>query len=214
MLGRRIELLWEAGRREEADRALERLRGELPDGELRAAEIYQRRGDFESSVPILEALRAQDGSSITVAYRLGSAYERIGRIDDAVDLLREIVASAPDFAPALNYLGYLWIDRGENVEEAVTMVRRAVRLDPGNGAYVDSLGWGYFRQGRFADAVSLLERADRLVGGDPTVLEHLGDARLAAGNSAGAREAYERAVATGEASKDVARKLSDLGGGS
>jgi len=212
LLGRRIEILWEAGRHQEADEALEVLRREVPDGELRAAEVLQRRGDFDSSVPILEALRQQDGSSITIAYRLGSAYERVGRIEDAVRLLRDIVSRAPDFAPALNYLGYLWIDRDENLDEAVAMVRRAVRLDPDNGAYVDSLGWGYFRQGRFPDAVSLLERADRLVRGDPTVLEHLGDARRAVGDPAGAREAYERAVATGEASEDVTRKLENLGG--
>lgn len=212
LLGRRIELLFGAGRNEEAERALELLRREAPDGDLRAAEILQRSGDFASSLPILEKMRERDATSITVAYRLGSAYERVGRIEDAVDLLEEIVSRAPDFAPALNYLGYLWIDRNENLDQAVTMVRRAVRLDPDNGAYVDSLGWGYFRQGRFSDAVALLERADRLVRGDATVLEHLGDARLAAGDPKGAREAYERATATGDASSEVERKLERLGG--
>ncbi len=148
LLVRRIELLFDAGRKQEAEQGLTDLRSEVADGELRAVELLQRRGDFERSVPILEALRRRDEGSIAIAYRLGSAYERLGQIPEAVELLREIVDRAPDFAPALNYLGYLWIDRDENLDEAIEMVRRAVRLDPDNGAYVDSLGWGYFRRGR------------------------------------------------------------------
>ena len=125
------------------------------------------------------------------------------------------MARAPGFAPALNYLGYLWIERRENLEQAVTMVREAVRLDPDNGAYVDSLGWGLFQSGRFEDAVRALERAARLLPRDATVLEHLGDARAAQGDLAGAREAYARALAAGpESAEELERKSERLGGDS
>ncbi len=92
------------------------------------------------------------------------------------------------------------------------MVREAVRIDADNGSYVDSLGWGYFKLGRFSEAVGYLERAVRLVPDDATVLEHLGDAYLAVGDRTRAREAYRRAVAAGGG--DAARladKLARLG---
>jgi len=214
LLARRIDLLLDAGRQQEAEAELARLRAESEGGDLRAAELLQRRGEFARSAPILEAILAREPDSVPVGYRLASAYERIGRVPEAVALLERVLERAPDFAPALNYLGYLWIERGENLERAVEMVRKAVRIDPDNGAYVDSLGWGYFRLGRFPEAVALLERAARLVPGDPTVLEHLGDALAAAGERERARAAYRRAIDAGAPAEALAERLDRVGGDS
>ena len=75
-------------------------------------------------------------------------------------------------------------------------MKRALQVDPNNGAYVDSLGWGLFRLGKFAEASAVLERAARLLPSDSTVLEHLGDALLALGARDRARDAYRRALIT------------------
>ena len=95
----------------------------------------------------------------------------------------------------MNYLGYMWADNGENLEQALELVRRAVALEPDNGAYVDSLGWALFRLGEFEAARSQLERAQQLVPEDSTILEHLGDVYVALGDTRRAREVYENALA-------------------
>jgi tetratricopeptide (TPR) repeat protein len=214
LLALRADLLLDAGRVAEGERDLSELAAQ-PGGAVRVAEIHQRRGDYERSLPILEELRKGSPDSVEVAFLLASARERTGRLSEAVELFRELLRRAPGFAPALNYLGYLWIERSENLDEAVGMVREAVRLDPDNGAYVDSLGWGYFKQGQFAPAVEALERAARLLPSDPTVLEHLGDAHLAAGDPERARDAYRRAVLAGGAeARAAAEKLARLEGAS
>ena len=99
---------------------------------------------------------------------------------------------------ALNYLGYMWAEKGENLDEALAMVQRALELEPDSAAYIDSLGWIYFRQGDYRQALEQLDRAARLLPRDGTVQEHLGDVQRALGNVGEARTAYERALALGD----------------
>ncbi len=93
---------------------------------------------------------------------------------------------AAERAQVMNYLAYSWVDNGINIERSFDMLREAVALTPGDGAVVDSLGWAYFRLGKYADAVRELERAVLLKSGDPTINDHLGDAYFRVGR---AREA-------------------------
>ena len=106
----------------------------------------------------------------------------------------------------------MWADNGENLEQALELIRRAVDLDPNNGAFVDSLGWALFRLGEFEQARRHLERANQLVPLDSTILEHLGDVYVALGDSQRAREAYEQALAINDEEnvESVRRKLSEL----
>jgi len=76
----------------------------------------------------------------------------------------------------LNYLGYSWVDQGLNLDKAIEMIRKAVSLRPNDGYIVDSLGWAYYRLGRYDDAVRELERAIELRPEDPVINDHLGDA--------------------------------------
>jgi len=210
----RLELLLPTERRSEA-LALAEVLGGREETELQVAGLLQDAGLFEPALERLRALRFSRPDSLTVAFRFAACLERLGRHDEAVEEFRRLLAREPSSAPALNYLGYLWIERGENLEEALAMVSEAVRIDPDNGAYVDSLGWGLYRLGRVAEAVRALERAARLLPHDATVLEHLGDARAAAGDPAGAREAYGRALAAGpESVEAVERKRARLTGDS
>ena len=202
----RLELLLVVGSTDAALALAERLSVSPDVDELRIAALLQDAGEHAAALPTLMAARRTAPDSIEVEFRVASCLERLGRQEEAVAAFRTLLAQAPDFAPALNYLGYLWIERAENLEQAVGMVGEAVRLDPDNGAYVDSLGWGYFQLGRLDEAVHTLERAARLLPTDPTVLGHLGDALAAAGDAAGAREAHERAQAAGAAGSDEAER--------
>jgi Flp pilus assembly protein TadD len=100
----------------------------------------------------------------------------------------------PDFAPALNYLGYMWAEAGENLDEALLLVQQAVEIEPDNGAFADSLGWAHFQLGQYEESQRFLERAAELVGNDPVVFEHLGDLYVALGRLDQAREVYQRAL--------------------
>jgi tetratricopeptide (TPR) repeat protein len=210
----RVDLLLAAGRTEAAAAVAAPLLESWPDAPLEIGGTYQDHGLQQEALPLLERATAAAPQSIEASFRLASCRERLGELDRAVAEFRALVERAPRFSPALNYLGYLWIERGENLDEALRLVRAAVRLEPDNGAYVDSLGWGEYQLGRYPEAVLLLERAARLEPGDATVLEHLGDARAAAGDLPGARDAYRRALDAGtETAAELERKLARLGGG-
>ena len=128
---------------------------------------------------------------------LGAFQERSGRFPDAEGELRKAIALDPKSAEALNYLGYSLADRGERLDEAVDLIKRALDLDPWNGAYLDSLGWAYFREGKLDEAGDPLEKAVREFPRDPSVLEHIGDYREKRGDLAAAKGFWQRALDAG-----------------
>ena len=181
--------------------------------ELAAAE--ERLERFAQVLPLIERALASAPAASDLLFRKATALERTGRFDESVEIFEALIASEPDHAPALNYLGYMWIDRGAGIEKGLALVRRALKIDSNNGAYVDSLGWGLYRLGKFAEASEVLERAVRLLPSDSTVLEHLGDALLALGARDRARDAYRRALALApEDTVGLAAKLAGLVGNS
>ena len=96
--------------------------------------------------------------------------------------------------PCVMLMTYAWIDRGENLSDALKMVERAVELQPDDGYIVDSLGWAFFRLGNFPRATHLLERATELLPEDPTINDHLGDAYWRTGLLVEARYQWRRAL--------------------
>src|SRR2546426_8974256 len=88
---------------------------------------------------------------------------------------RKVLVSDPQNAPALNYLGYILAARGTKLDEALNFIKKAVDLEPANGAYLDSLGWAYFRLGKYELAEDNLIKASQHITTDPTVQDHLGD---------------------------------------
>jgi Flp pilus assembly protein TadD, contains TPR repeats len=93
----------------------------------------------------------------------------------------------------LNYLGYSWVDQGQNLDEGVRMIKRSVEQRPDDGYIVDSLGWAWFRLGKYDDAVKQLERAVELKPVDPTINDHLGDAYWRVGRTLEAKFQWSHA---------------------
>jgi tetratricopeptide (TPR) repeat protein len=125
---------------------------------------------------------------------------------------KKVLASDPEHASALNYLGYMLADQNMKLDEALGYIKRAVDLDPANGAYLDSLGWVYFRLGKYDLAEENLVKASQKINTDPTVHDHLGDLyqktgrlKLAATNWERALNEWNRTISAEVDADDVAR---------
>jgi tetratricopeptide (TPR) repeat protein len=125
------------------------------------------------------------------------------RMPTAEEWLEQVLDEFPDDTGALNDLGYLWADQDKHVERALRMVQAAVAAEPKNMAYRDSLGWAYYRLGRYAEAVAELKTAAAVDEPDGVILDHLGDAQYKAGDTAAAVASWKRAVEALEKAKDV-----------
>lgn len=206
------EILLATDRAPEAEELLdEMVRSEQPERLSLAAGVYQRAERYDDAIPVLARLVDLDPEDLESRFWLASAYERAARYAEAEEGFEGILAADPEFAPALNYLGYMWAERGVRLGEALELVRRAVALEPDNAAYVDSLGWAHFQLGDYEEAREHLERAAALEGEDATIHEHLGDAYRALGRLDEARDRYRRALELDDDNAvTVERKLDEL----
>ncbi|MDR1695996.1 MAG: tetratricopeptide repeat protein [Endomicrobium sp.] len=136
---------------------------------------------------------------------LGSAHEKNGHFDNAEKAFLQALEIDPDHTRALNYLGYMYADRDIKHEEAERYLTRALTLEPQNGAYQDSLGWLYYRQGKYESAAQVLLSASTLTR-DPLVYDHLGDVYVALGRIGDAWVAYALSYDI-KADKNVKKKL-------
>ena len=160
-----------------------------------ALAVLDRRRLYAEAVARARAAVTRLGDDPALRFGLAAALERSGAWDDAVKEFRALLAKSPDNAAALNYLGYMFADRGVNLPEARDLVAKAVDLDPVSGAFLDSLGWVYFRLGELDRAEKYLIEAVHLEPFDATVNEHVGDLLRARGERAKAAEAYRQALA-------------------
>jgi Flp pilus assembly protein TadD len=217
VVGKRTELLLRSGSSKEARKLLHDtgLHDEL-EAAIAAVQAFHSQDRYAETLPLLEKLAEKHHQVVEPVFLLGAAFERSGETTRAATAFEQALAVDPDHAPTLNYLGYMWADRGERLDHALALVERAVSLEPNNGAYVDSLGWVLYRLGRFGEAREHLERAARLVPGDPVIFEHLGDVYVALGDRQKAADSYRRALDRADEGSDldpheVRRKLDRLG---
>jgi tetratricopeptide (TPR) repeat protein len=143
-------------------------------------------------------------------FDLAVVRERQGNVATAETAVRDVLRREPDNPSALNFLGYMWADHSLHLDEAVELVQRALTAEPDNGAYLDSLGWAYFRLGRLDEARPLLERAVALTRGDPVVREHLGDVYKSLNLNGLARDQYRLALASDTGNPRLKGKLQEL----
>lgn len=129
--------------------------------------------------------------------------------------LQTALKLSPDEPQTLNYLGYSYVDQNRNIPDALKMLEKARSLKPYDGYIVDSVGWAYYRLGRFADAAKTLEDAVLLVPGDPTINDHYGDALWKVDRKRDARFQWNHALAFGpeaEEKSKIEQKLQTAGG--
>tara|TARA_Y100000588_G_scaffold380096_1_gene463411 strand:+ start:267 stop:1991 length:1725 start_codon:yes stop_codon:yes gene_type:complete len=143
-------------------------------------------------------------------FQLGSTAERAKKYKDAEKFFRQSIEMQPNYATALNYLGYMWADRNENLKEAEEFIRRALKEAPDNPAYQDSLAWVYFRKGEFKNALEwqlkALKNSDEP---DPEILLHLGQIYGALRDKVNARKYLNEASKIEDTEEDVKAKIQE-----
>ena len=139
----------------------------------------------------------------------GATAEQAGLYDKAADLFKKSISLDPTgSAEACNYLAYMWADQNAHLDEALEMIQRALQADPNNGAFLDSLGWVEYRQGKYDQALTdLLHAAQTMPHADAVVFDHLGDTYLKLNRIAPALEAWEKARALDPKNKVLADKI-------
>ncbi len=158
------------------------------------ADMYRLNKQLLEGEKAFEQAIVNFPDDIKLKFELGLYFEKIKRPDRAMAQMLKVLEIAPDDAYTLNYIGYTWADRGENMEQALDYIKRAVEQQPEDGYVRDSLGWVHYKMGEYDQAVVELYRASELVPEDPTIKEHLGDAYLKVGELEKAIVQYEEAV--------------------
>jgi tetratricopeptide (TPR) repeat protein len=181
--------------------------------EYLAAMAYGRMKEYTNSLKYFESAevmaRAVDTNLLThfFYFQLGSTYERIQKYEEAEKYFRKCLALSPDFGPGLNYLGYMWAEQGVNLSEARQLIEKAVKLEPKNAAYLDSLGWVLYKLEKPADALPyMLQALKNSEEPDSTLYDHLGDIYASLHERDKAREAWRKAIKI-EPNDKIAKKL-------
>jgi Flp pilus assembly protein TadD len=199
----RIKLAWTyqtAGDSETALRMASEMVKAAPGDRMAAvtlADLLRANERWAESAAVLDTIIPKDKPTADdwrLLYMRGIALERAGRPADAEKDLITAVSLRPEEPELLNYLGYMWIDRGVRLDEAQKMIEKALATNPRSGAMIDSLAWAYYRRGDYKTAVNKLEQAVELEPADPDVNDHLGDAYWRVGRIVEARFQWNRVL--------------------
>jgi tetratricopeptide (TPR) repeat protein len=164
---------------------------------LAAADFYQRGKNLQRAGELFARAAEKDPKNVRACFSLGAVLERQKKFDGAEQAFRKALALAPDSAITLNYLGYMNADRNVRVEEALSLIQKALAGDPENGSYLDSLAWALYRLGRNAEAETAIRKAIQSQEKNAVVIAHLGLILAARGNDLEALK-YLRLSLSGE----------------
>ena len=200
-------LLGEDGQTDEAVKILRaQLQGPQSQGQasdadretyLNIAQVYERGRRYkeaEEAARAAEVLPGQPRDKVMVWFLLGAIYERQKFFDKAEEQFKKVLAVDPKNAPVLNYYGYMLGDLGIRLDEAEDLVQQALKEEPYNGAYLDSLGWIYFKQNKFAESEAALRKAVERESHDATIHSHLGDLFAKTGRGTLAAAEWEKSL--------------------
>lgn len=196
-LNRQIYILREQGKVENAVALMDkRISKKNQTEEVVALKISILIYEKKYKKALTEINQAMDRFQTSKKYLLQRAiiYEKLGRWDDARADLETLIDIEPDSEQAYNYLGYTMLERGDDIDEALKYINKAVQLKPNDGHIMDSLGWAYYKKKDYQNALKLLQKANRYRPKEPAILEHLGDVYFSLKNKRLARIYYEQAI--------------------
>lgn len=210
-VGLQVRVLRLLDRPEQAIELLERV---VQDEETRSPDMYVMLAALYQLQDKTDLGRGTFGRAMSafpddeeLLYEYGIFLDTAGQQEEAISVMQEVIKRQPEHGEALNYVGYSWADKSINLDKALEYIRKAVEIKPDNGYVRDSLGWVYYRLGRYDEARQALEEAVRLSREDPTIFEHLGDVYFALGRKEEGLAAYRKALDLLEAGSDAKKNL-------
>ncbi|MGO4704691.1 tetratricopeptide repeat protein [Microvirga sp. 2MCAF38] len=221
-IGQNLELM---GRGDEAVAYLQNLMKERPDDVevvMALGNVQRSRKQFAAAAETygkaIQLIGTPDRSHWILFFYRGSSYERSKQWEKGEPDMKKALDLVPDSMPSakaqvLNYLAYSWVDQNQNIDEAFKMLTRAVELAPRDGMVIDSLGWAYYRLGKYQDAVRELDKAVELKPGDPVINDHLGDAYWRVGRRDEAKFQWNHAKDSNPEPEDLERILQKIANG-
>ncbi len=196
-----VSLLGESGEAERASRILRAMLQDKPEDRevlLTLAQVNERAKRYreaEQAIAAAEKYSSRQEEKEFVHFLWGSILERQKKYNGAEEQFQKALAINPQSAMTLNYLGYMLADRGVRLEEAKRYIQAALEQDPNNGAYLDSLGWVFYKLDQFDAAEQYLLRAVQRISRDATIHDHLGDVYYSTGRIREALIHWQKALA-------------------
>jgi tetratricopeptide (TPR) repeat protein len=211
-LDARVQIAYLLDRRDQTQKAIEALQPALKTGKTERKEVlaflaslYRKAKDYPKAIQTMEQVVRLDPKNDQAQFQLGALYDENKNKEKSIATMKKAIELNPQNAAALNYLGYTWAEMGVQLDEAEALILRALKIEPNDGFYIDSLGWVYYQKGDYPRAVEQLERAVEITGDDPAIIEHLGDAYDKSGKSDRALGRYREALKTAKESDQIKR---------
>lgn len=199
---------------DEAEKAVAGLIERQPDDPdllvLQAGTLEEAKR-YDEALALLKRAPEKNPKNSGIRFAIGVIHDKMGHFDDLVASMEAAIALDNTNATALNYLGFTYAEKNIKLAEAESLVDRALALRPGDGFFLDSLAWIYYRQGRFEKADETMRKALAALPDDPVVLDHMGDIQAKLGKAADAIAWYEKAIAKGfEKPDEIRAKLAEI----
>jgi predicted Zn-dependent protease len=197
MVRLRAQALLKGGKTADANKLLEDGVARQPDSReflVGLADLYADQKRTDDALRVLEQARKAFGDDEALTMRVATVYESGGRLAEAEKEFRRLMSEDPLNADAMNSLSYMLADRGLRLDEAVDLAERALKIEPGNPAYLDTLGWALFKQGRTQEAAGPLAKAATVLTGNSVIQDHHGDVLAKSGKTVDAIAAWQRAL--------------------
>jgi Tfp pilus assembly protein PilF len=171
--------------------------------------IYLQQNKLKQAEGIFKLIVNMAPADPEAHFYLGSIYYNLEDYPSVERELKSAVKLKPGYHEALNFLGYFYLQQDKNIDQAGSMIKQALVFEPENGAYLDSLGWFYYKKGKFKEALSHLERAASFLS-DPVIYDHLGDVFLKLGDADSVKLNWEKSLKLDSRSDKVKAKLLKL----
>ena len=199
------------GRYDEAIKIMHQAYDKIPADSFEVmyytALIHSRNERYDLARDGYLRLTKSQPDNIDIRFNLAASYERLGQFEDAEREFQWIIEKSPDHALALNYLGYMYADKGIKLNEALPMIEKAVSLDPENGAFLDSYAWVLYKLGRYTEALTQMKKALEYDQSDPVLYDHQGDIYTALTSYELAKQSWTKALEIDPDNEEIKAKL-------
>jgi tetratricopeptide (TPR) repeat protein len=199
----------DAGRIDRAIKVVHTALAHQPDNidyYLYLGSFYEELERYRDALEVFQEGLAKDNTNGRLYFRAGVVYDKMGRKDQSIAAMKNVLRLTPNDAEALNYLGYTYADMGINLDEAEMLIQSALKIKPDDGYITDSLGWVYYKRGDYGRALKLLIKAVSMIPDDPVILEHLGDVYYQMNSKENALNYYRQSLKKKTSGRDVLEK--------